>query len=77
MGVWLPVQRREVSAIWWEYEPDLLPKVYILYIDEQRRFRAIKDVLLNKLWELALKNNRKERALLLKKLVSLCEFLAS
>lgn len=73
----MPDKRRELSAIWYTQDAELLPEVYILYIDEQRRFRAVKDVLLNQLWRWALKNNRVERAFLLKNLVSLCECLAS
>lgn len=77
MRAWMPHKYRQLSAIWYDQEAELLPTVYILFVDEQRSFRAVKDVLLNQVWRWALQNNRRERGWLLKRLVSVCENLAS
>jgi hypothetical protein len=69
---YIPLNRRDLCEFWTGNNDP-----YLLMVNTTRRFTAEKDVLLNALWRLALRWNRPERVFLLRKVVSLCEFLAS
>ncbi len=79
LQTWIPDRYRQLCEVWYDQlsQPWELQVAYVLFVDEQRRFRAEKDVLLGWVWRRALANNRAERAWLLRRLVSICENLAS
>lgn len=70
---WIPNKNRELAMLLFED----WTICYILYVDEQRRFRAIKDVLVNKLFKMAEKADNEGKTAKRAKLLSLTEFLAS
>lgn len=81
LKVFIPNRKRVLSHIWYDFQ-DVQnwddARVYILYVNENRRFRAVKDILLNKLWQISIRHlDRADRAKFLKRIVSITENLAS
>lgn len=70
---WIPDKHRTLSMLLFED----WRVCYILFVDEQRRFRAVKDVLVNQLFKWAEKANNEGKTLRRSKILSLAESLAS